>query len=87
MRTFLGASRRPVAATHVGRQYGVVGTSAAVEDRFVGGAAEVRGVVVGGARGAAASDVVHVDLVRRAVNVLVAVDRTAVPRRVSTRAV
>ena len=75
-----------MAATHVGRQYGVVRAAAAVEHRLVGGSAEVGRVVVRGAGGAAASDVVQIDLVGRAVDVLGAVDRAAVPRRVATRA-
>jgi len=71
-----------VTATYVGRQYGVGGTSASVEGWFDGCAAELGGVVIAGARGTAAPDVVQVDLVSRTVDVLGAVDAAAVPRRI-----
>jgi len=76
----------PTAATYVWCQYGAVETSTSVEYRFSGGAAEVVGVVVRGARGAASSDVTLVHLVTWAVDVLGAVDATAVPRCILTRA-
>ena len=72
--------------TYVGREDGVVGARTAAEHRLIGGAAEVRRVIVRGTRGATAPDVVHVDLVGRAVDVLGTVNRTAVPRSVPTRA-
>jgi len=72
--------------TYVGRKDGVVGTATSVEDRLIGGTAEVDCVVVGGTGGATSPDVVLIDLVGWAVDVLGAVDRTAVPRRLFTRA-
>jgi len=75
-----------IATTYVGRQNGVVRTSASVEYGLVGSAAEVSRIVIGSTRGAASSDVMQVDLVTWTVDVFGAVDVAAVPRRVLTRA-